>query len=152
MSDALSIRVESRNKIVEVNDKGETVTLPFGDQAFIPKMLSLLSEFEKSADEKRARMRELEATPNENKQEAMARITDAAQSNLEFCQQMVTRVNDLLADGDACKKIFGEGTPSMLAFSEFFSQLASLIQQFTTEEQRRNRKYSEKYKKRGVSQ
>lgn len=138
-----NIRVDRRSKKIEVNDEGEFIVLPFGDQEFVPKMLSLLNEFEEYAKQQRERAAEIDAMP-----ENTEKLTAAANLNLEACRILTGKVNDLFGE-DACTKIFGPGVPSLFAFADFFDQLAPFVHKFADEEaelsRERIRKYSEKY-------
>lgn len=139
-----SIRIERREKKVEVNDNGDYIVLPFGDQAFIPKMLELLREFDERGTEQQARAAEIAEMPDD-----IEKVDAAASLNLELCTKMAERVNGLFG-ADACSKIFGAGTPSIFAFADFFDQLAPIIRKYADEEskvhQERIKKYSAKYK------
>ena len=147
MSD--SIRIERREKKIEVNDNGDFIILPLGNQEFIPKMLDLLNDFQENAKQQQERVEQISEMPEE-----LEKVSAAASLNLEMCRQLVNRVNDLFG-ADACQKIFGVGVPSLFAFADFFDQLAPLIRKYADEESavshERVRKYSVKYKDGGIN-
>lgn len=154
MSDALSIRVESRERRILVNDEGEYIVLPVGNPEFIASLMVLLTDFDEKAAQQRERAQEISAMPEDTTAETLKRLNAAAQLNLEISRDMAERVNSMFG-ADACRKVFGTDAPSLYAFADFFDQLTPYIRQFAEEEaaasQERVRKYSEKYK-RGVSQ
>ena len=144
-----SIRVERKDKRVEVNDQGDYIILPFGDQAFVPALLNMMNDFEAHVEQHRKRVEELASLPDDNAE----KVADMVQINLDVCSVLAAGVDRLFGDG-SCVKIFGVNVPSLFAFADFFDQLAPIIRAFSDKEAaarvKRVRKYSEKYQKREV--
>lgn len=149
MSEA-RIRVDRREKRIEVNDAGEYIVIPLGNPEFVSTLLSLLNDFDAKAAQQRERAQEIQKMPDDTKPETMERLTAAASFNLELCREMAERVNALFGE-DTCQKVFGSNAPSLYMFADFFDQLTPYIQQFAEEEvqasHERIRKYSNKYTK-----
>lgn len=150
MSEIARIAVNSGVKKIQVNDEGEYITLNMGDQAFIPALLALMRDFETVAEQHTDRAAEIDRMPNGTPKESMEKITAVAAFNLEICNTMKARLDDTFHD-EVCRKVFGNITPGLTEFAEFFDQLGTLIKQFGDERftaaQKRIEKYTAKYHK-----
>ena len=139
-------KINSNVKTIEVNDAGETITVNLGDTAQISGLLSLIQDFGETAKQLAGQTSDLDGTT----QEQLAKIRDAATRHLEACSGLKDRVDAVLGP-DTCRKVFGDGIPSIPDFAEFFSQLGALIQQFSaemnSEREARISKYTAKYAK-----
>lgn len=139
-----SIRIERHEKRVEVNDKGECIVFRVSDPSFISALLDLAGNFEEFHKQQSEKIKQIEESKDGEKNTIQA----AVNLNLELSQQMAGKINALF-DEDACKKIFGSDTPSLVMLADFFEQIEPLVKKFAEEEnaysQQRVRKYSQKY-------
>lgn len=147
-----SLRVNSRAKRIQVNDQGEYITLDFGDQRFLPDLLALMDEFKAVETDYGSRAAEIDAMPENTQDESTAKIAATAAFNLELCTHLKRQVDEAFRD-DVCRKVFGNITPSVAAFAEFFDQLSNIIRALRTEQdetlQKRIEHYTAKYTKEG---
>ena len=65
----------------------------------------------------------------------------------QLCRELKTEVDAAFRD-HVCEKVFGNITPSLELFAEFFRQLHPFIKEAAVERNKRIRKYTEKYQKR----
>lgn len=146
-----SLNISRQAKKIKVNDRGEFITLNFGDQRFIPELLALMDELTKSQPDNIARSAEIDAMPEGTREESLAKIAANAAFNLELCTYLQRRVDEIFRD-DVCRKVFGDVVPSLDAFYEFFDQLGEVIRGFKRELdedlQKRIGRYTDKYTKR----
>ena len=146
-----SLNISRQAKKIKVNDRGDYITLNFGDQRFIPELLALMDELTKSQPDNIARSAEIDAMPEGTREESLAKIAANAAFNLELCTYLQRRVDEIFRD-DVCRKVFGDVVPSLDAFYEFFDQLGEVIRGFKRELdedlQKRIGRYTDKYTKR----
>lgn len=146
-----SLNISRQAKKIKVNDRGEFITLNFGDQRFIPELLALMDELTKSQPDNIARSAEIDAMPEGTREESLAKIAANTAFNLELCTYLQRRVDEIFRD-DVCRKVFGDVVPSLDAFYEFFDQLGEVIRGFKRELdedlQKRIGRYTDKYTKR----
>ena len=118
-----SIRVSTKTKRIEVNDDGECIEIKLGDAAFTNGLVTLIKEAQNAVDE-------LEGGPQD------PRDTGAV---VGFTEK----------HAKACSKVFGDQNPDLTSLSDFFCQLAGLIQKFEGERRleagQRIAKYTAKY-------
>lgn len=129
-----SIRVNSSDKQIEVNDDGDYITLRLGDAAFTNGLTQLIKEAQRCATE-------LDAMPSGDTPEETAKFTEAS---VEACNQIVEHIDGLFG-ADTCKKVFGDRTPDFAAFTEFFTQIAALVKKFEEERRMESEKRIAKY-------
>lgn len=140
--DTLRINIPRNEKRIEVNDSGDYIVLPLGDQTFLPDILALIRDF-------RAYAIELQSTAASVSGDRLDSIVETAERNATMCRALADKVDGMFGDG-ACVKIFGVRVPGLEAFADFFGQLSPIVQRFS--EQQRNaalekaRKYTDKYK------
>lgn len=148
MSENARITVNSGVKKIQVNDEGECILLPVGDQAFMSELLTLMQDLETISTQQADRAAEIDKMPEGTQKEDVEKAAAVAASNLEICNKIKTRVDETFHD-EVCRKVFGNITPSILAFSEFFDQLGAIISEYMgerkAESQRRIAKYTAKY-------
>ena len=146
MSDIISVK--SGVKVVEVNDLGETISLPLGDQAFTHGLVELMQMFSDKAGEVAQACKNIEISGNAAAK--AEQLSSAASLNLKVCTEMKDRVDALFCD-EVCRKVFGDIVPSMTAFSDFFDQLAPFMEEYgrerAEESRRRVERYTKKYQK-----
>ncbi len=136
MSEDMRISISSSVKKIEVNDQGEYILLPLGDQVFISGLLNLMRKFSESADEVEKAFR----TAGED----AGSVSEAVALNLNTCEGIKTEVDALFKD-EVCKKVFGDIVPSLTAFSEFFDKLAPFVKKYSDEKARETRERIKKY-------
>lgn len=142
MSDKIS--VNSGVKVIEVNDAGETISLPLGDQAFTNGLLELMQLFSVKAGEVAQACKNIDIVADASAK--AEQLSTAASLNLKVCTEMKERVDALFGD-EVCRKVFGDIVPSMTAFSDFFDQLAPFIEEYGREREAKLRQRLEKYTK-----
>lgn len=146
MSDKIS--VNSGVKVIEVNDQGETISLPLGDPAFTHGLVELMQMFsDKVGDVEQACKNIDTSAVAAAKAEQLSVV---ASLNLKVCTEMKERV-DALFGADACRKVFGDIVPGLAAFADFFDQLAPFMEEYGREREEKLRqrlaKYTKKYQK-----
>ncbi len=147
--EAIRIRVDTNQDVkkIEVNDQGECITLNLGDFSFLSRLLSLIQEFGASAEKISSKVTELSGTHPEQ-------LAELADLNLSACNSIKQRVDDVLGP-DTCKKVFGDCTPGIPDFTDFFSQLMEIVKRFTREQAEKRQeaihKYTAKYENGGES-
>ena len=142
MSDKIS--VNSGVKVIEVNDQGETISLPLGDPAFTHGLVELMQLFSVKAGEVAQACKDIDIGADAAAK--AEQISSVASLNLKVCTEMKERVDALFGD-DVCKKVFGNIVPGMAAFSDFFDQLAPFIEEYGREREEKLRQRLEKYTK-----
>jgi hypothetical protein len=106
-----SIRVNSGVKIIEVNDAGETISLPLSDDSFIQGFFKLLNELKDKADA-------ISAKDDD--------VMGAIDAVVEFDKEIRDKTDALIGE-NTCKKVFGAVLPSSDQFLDFFSQLVPIV-------------------------
>ena len=94
MSDIISVK--SGVKVVEVNDLGETISLPLGDQAFTHGLVELMQMFSDKSGEVSHACKNIEISGNAA--EKAEQLSAAASLNLKVCTEMKDRVAALFGD------------------------------------------------------
>lgn len=123
-----SIRVNS-GIVIEVNDKGDTITLNAEDQNFIDRFMELNEKLEVSV--KRMRNPELQG---KNDREQLHVLMDNT-------KEIMDGIDELFGE-NACKKIFGDIIPNPYLIADLFEQLTPIAKQYMGE---RKKKIAEKY-------
>ena len=123
-----SIRVNS-GIVIEVNDKGDTITLNAEDQNFIDRFMELNEKLEASV--KRMRNPELQG---KNDREQLHVLMDNT-------KEIMDGIDELFGE-NACKKIFGDIIPNPYLIADLFEQLTPIAKQYMGE---RKKKIAEKY-------
>lgn len=148
MSNEMMLSVSKNIKRIKVNEAGEYITLNFDDQSLLPRLVDLMKEFEAVADEYTIKSAEIGTMPEDTQRERIAKISTEAKFTMEICTQLKQKVDAAFHD-EVCRKVFGDITPSVSAFAEFFDQLGGLLRKFAAERdeefKRKTAKYTEKY-------
>nr|DAQ18420.1 MAG TPA: tail assembly chaperone [Caudoviricetes sp.]DAV48296.1 MAG TPA: hypothetical protein [Caudoviricetes sp.] len=121
-----SIRVNSGVKVIEVNDKGETISLPLSDDSFIKGFFGLLNETKDKA-----------AAISEKNGDVLETL-DAV---VEFDKVVRDKI-DVLMGENTCKKVFGDVLPSSDQFLDFFAQLRPIVESHVEKRAANMNKYS----------
>lgn len=119
-----SIRLGGVKKI-EVNDNGEYITLPVGDDRFLKAFYQLLDKASNSAQEVKM---------DEND------ITGSMDAVIDFDQNMKEQVDELFG-AETCRKVFGDILPGAGMFIEFFFAVLPFLE----EDQKRRIETMNKY-------
>lgn len=100
--------------IVEVNDAGETITLPIGDAIFVKGYMSLIDDL--------ANLTKESLTAGTESYEQYAKI-------MEISKKLCEKIDMLIGEG-TCRKVFGDIVPVPQLFDEFFSNLAETFEEY----------------------
>lgn len=146
MSENLKISVDRGEKRIEVNDQGEYITLPLGDQAFMSGLMSLVQSFRGMESTYQAEFDKINTMPTLTEAERVDKCAAACKFNAEVCEEMREKVDSLFKD-EVCRKVFGPITPGLYEFAQFFNQLAAFVKKAQEERFARIRKYTERYHK-----
>lgn len=115
--------------VVEVNGKGETITVNVEDQNFIDRFYKLIEK--------------LDAV-----KEKVIEVGSKGKSDHEKLQIVIDQTKELMTDIDGvfgdgcCLKVFGDIVPNPYLIAEFFEQMTPVLKQYADE--RRDR-ISKKY-------
>lgn len=123
-----SIRVNS-GIVIEVNDKGDTITLNAEDQNFIDRFMELNEKLESSV--KKMRNPELQGKSDREQLHVL----------MDNTKEIMDEIDELFGE-NACKKIFGDIIPNPYLIADLFEQLTPIAKQYMGE---RKKKIAEKY-------
>ncbi len=147
MTTDANIAISTGTKVIGVNDNGDTIRLPLGDQAFTHGFLKLMQELSDKAQEVAEQIKAVKEGTSADK---VAQLSTVADLNLTICQQMKERTDAVFAD-EVCRKVFGDIVPGLDAFSEFFEKLSPFVLEYQenmrNKSEERIKKYTEKYDK-----
>lgn len=115
------IRVNSGIKI-EVNDDGDTITIPVEDMMFMDGFYGMIDKFTDAS----TRLSNLQTDDTREQLSAV----------IEECK-MVTQEIDTLFGADCCKKVFGDIVPSPYVVMDFFDKIVPIIGKYANERQDR---------------
>lgn len=132
------IRVSASIKKIEVNDNGDYITLNFSDQSFPQRFFAMTDLFQAKADEAKKRAEEIESA---YPPDSLERIRAGLALEKEVYDVMVTEVDNLFGPG-TCQKVFGDITPGIELFDDFFRQLTPYFQEYSRERAAKLSKYS----------
>lgn len=121
-----SIRIDSGTKRIEVNDNGDVILLPLGDDGFVRDFYKLVDSFREKAQT---------VTVDEND------IVGSMDRVSELNAGLRDQTDKLFGEG-SCKKVFGDITPGVDLFLEFFTQLLPFFEEHTRKRVARMNKYS----------
>ncbi len=121
-----SIRVSSGTKKIEVNDEGEYITLPLGDDGFTRDFYRLLDDFQRQAQA-------VKVTEED--------ITGSMDQVVALNKELSEKVDSLFGAG-TCKKVFGVLTPGVDLFLDFFTQLLPFFEASVKKRSEKLNKYN----------
>lgn len=121
-----SIRVNGGAKKIEVNDEGEFILLPVGDDGFTRDFYRLLEDFRKRAEAVRVTKED---------------IAGSMDQVVGLSAEMKEKVDALFGPG-TCGKVFGELTPGVDLLLDFFYQLLPFFEESVKKRSERMNKYS----------
>lgn len=115
------IRVNSGIKI-EVNDAGDTITIPVEDMQFMDGFYGMIDKFTDAS----TRLSNLQT---DDTREQLSAVIDEC--------KMVMQEIDSLFGADCCKKVFGDIIPSPYVVMDFFDKIVPIIGKYANERQNR---------------
>lgn len=118
------ISFDNGDKKVEINDSGDYIVIPMGDNTFPQRVI----DFSKKAEEQYNVLLEKEIELKGSDIEILSNMRADILSN-------VGRLFDGLFGDGSCKKVFGNLAPSMDIMVSFMEQIAPLVNKFATERQ-----------------
>lgn len=101
-------------KRIEVNDEGEYILLPVGDDQFLRNFYALVDEAQKKAAE-------IQTDSND--------ILGSMDVIVAFDKYMMERVDGLFG-AETCHKVFGNILPGVEMFLEFFTLLTPYLEEY----------------------
>ena len=119
------IRIQSRTKEVCVNDDGECIKIPMGDDNFLVSFYETMSKIEAM---------ETEIDPNADEIELIRQSRNRT-------KEIMAGLDEMFGEG-CCRKVFGDIVPMPDLLVDFFEQLIPIIDKFSTE---RQKQITEKY-------
>jgi len=122
------IRVKSGIQI-EVNDKGETITVNIDDHTFLERFYGVVQKLE----DVKARIKAENLKDKDQKEQL--------EYYIEQIRDIMTSIDELFGSG-ACAKVFGDIVPSPFLIADFFEQMIPIVKKYTDE---RKSKISERY-------
>lgn len=134
------IRVRTGDLRVEVNDRGECITLPFSDQSFPNRVFAMTERLQTRAEEARAEEAALRAAyPGEA--DELPYLKETAALNEKLHRALMAEVDGVFGEG-TCRKVFGDIVPEIGLFEDFFRQLTPFFEQYGRERAEKLAKYS----------
>lgn len=118
------ISFDNGDKRVEINDSGDYIVIPMGDNTFPQRVI----EFSKKAEEQYNILLEKEKELRGSDVEIISNMRAGILLNVGLL------FDGLFGDG-SCKKVFGNLAPSMDIMVSFMEQIAPLVNKFATERQ-----------------
>ena len=142
MPDKITI---TRNvKKIKVNDDGEFITIDLGDQEFLAGLVEIIRGFDENKSLYYQKINDVKAMPDGTRDEQLAQTIALSDLSTDICRRLKGQLDSIFHD-EVCRKVFGNITPGIDLFAEFFSQLAPIIKNAASEQNKRIRKYTEKY-------
>ena len=120
------IRVNS-GITVEVNDNGDTITIPVDDMQFMDRFYGMINQFQDAANR-------LSAVKTEETKEQLRAI-------IEECNKLTEEIDAVFGAG-CCKKVFGDMVPNPYLVIDFFNQLKPIVGRYASA---RQSKIAQKY-------
>jgi len=120
------IRVNSGTKCIEVNDQGECILLPLGDNSFVCGFYKLVDGFRQ----------QMEAVKL-SEEDILGGMEQVNSLSAAFKGEV-----DALFGEDTCRKVFGDITPGIDMFMDFFDQLLPFFEEHSKSRVQRLSKYS----------
>jgi hypothetical protein len=116
------IRIKSDNKVIKVNEKGETITLPFSDATFPQRFFGMGEKIEKEQKKLTEKAAQIEGGDAE-------RMMQEVKLYAEFHEAMAAQIEELFGTG-TCEKVFDTKIPSAGMIAEFFDALHPFFEEY----------------------
>ena len=137
MATTNKLRVDTGAVKIEVNDEGEYIILPFGDQSFPTRFFALIDSFEEREADYERRAKEIDDGDLSDLEKARAAVA----LNLEIHEKLRTEI-DAIFGLETCRKVFGEIVPSVELYADFFNALTPYFEKYGRD---RQKKFAQKY-------
>lgn len=134
------LRVNTGEKRIEVNDNGDYITLNLSDNSFMARFYSMYESLQKKETHYTKKEKEIREKHNSEDDENLV-LGEVLALYTAAGNDMACEVDKLFGDG-TCKKVFGDISPSVDLFLDFFEQLTPYLQEFSKEKAQRMNKYS----------
>lgn len=138
--------ISNSKKRIEINDSGEYIVFDTRSPVFLLGFLELAGRFESKSKDYEEGAKKVSAMPGNTTAELVEKAIAANELNKAICDDLAAQVNELFED-DVCKKLFGDASPNVFGFVEFFAQLVPIVNAAQKEQNERIGKYTAKYRK-----
>lgn len=108
--------------VLQVNDAGETITIPVEDANLISKFFELITFLE-----------EIAKTDSESGKSPLQEQIDLHIQRMESIKNKIDEVFGF----ETCRKVFGDITPSPFAIYDFMDQITPIISKYANERQKK---------------
>lgn len=108
---------------VEVNDYGDTITVPVEDQRFMDKLFNFWDHMEAVAAEM--------GSPEVNGMDRREQL----RLMLDRTTELMADLDDMFGEG-CCKKVFGDMVPGAYLIADFLTQLMPVMEKYMDERQK----------------
>lgn len=125
-----SISLDTQVKKIKVNDQGDYITIPLGDQGFVKRFYKLVETFEIKQQEYNTVVKNRDLSAKEE-------IDHLEEMHKAFMDDI-----DYLFGTGTCQKVFPDMIPDLFLIAELLEQLTPHIKKFVGE---RNKKINKKY-------
>jgi len=131
------LRVNSGIRIIEVNDNGDCISIPFSDTSFYEQFGAVMKNFEQKQAEIEQKAKKLSEKHKDKPKDDVDMIVDTMQLYSELCQYTCAELDRLFGEG-CCKKVFvGIKNPGIELIGDFFEQITPLLNQYAQERNNR---------------
>lgn len=120
------ISITSGAKKIEVNDEGEYIILPVGDDSFIKRFYEIMDELQAKA-----------AGIEMNDEDILGSINAV----VDIDEKLRIKVDELIGEG-TCRKVFGDMLPGLDMFIEFFAAILPFLEEHQKARIEKMNKYS----------
>lgn len=134
----MGIRVNTGEKRIDVNDKGEYIVLNFGDVTFPDRFYEMADRIKARADDAVTKAAEIDAQCGDD---ADRHSRASAKLFRSVHEEIMADVDGFFGEG-TCRKVFGDIVPGIEMYDDFFTQLMPYFEQFGKERAKRMSKYS----------
>lgn len=149
------INIEDGIRTIEVNDRGEYISLSINDSTLMDKLLTMMDFFKKTSHEldtyaagleEREDYLIKEGTTENDPDMNMDLMHEIARKRVELCKRTCDQIDALFGEG-SCRKIFGDIIPNENAITSFIEQLMPCIEKIINERgDRINKRYDRRRK------
>ena len=134
------IRVNTDDRRIEVNDKGESIVLNFSDQSFPNRVFAMIERVQARGEQAKAEEAALREKYKDS-EDQMAFTREAAALNEAIHRSIMAEVDGVFGM-ETCRKVFGDIVPDITLFEDFFRQLLPYFEKYGRERAEKMGKYS----------
>ena len=135
-----SIRVNTGDKRIEVNDQGEFIILRFSDQSFPNRVFAMIDRVQAVADNAKAEEAALKEQCGGDT-DSFTYMKALAEMNEKIHRSIMAEVDEVFGP-ETCRKVFGDIVPDLTLFEDFFNQMLPFFETFGKERAEKLKKYS----------